>query len=62
MSFVLQTLKEVKLKCEMCVCALNQDIDKYGHADIDKYGDFWLKYISSLFKWIINIRIRQNVH
>ena len=41
---------------------LYQDIGKYGHADIDKYGDFWLKCVSSLFKWTIIIRIRQNMH
>ena len=38
------------------------DIDKCGYADIDKYGYFWLKCISSLFKWTIMITIRQNMH
>ena len=31
---------------------LYRDIDKYGHADIGKYGDFWLKYIL-LYKYNI---------
>ena len=34
-SFILETLKEVQLKCEMCdLYSYYRDIDKYGHAGI----------------------------
>ena len=58
-SFILKTLKEVQLKCEMC--------DLYSYANMLINTDmlafrFWLKCISSLFKLTIIIKIRQKVH
>ena len=58
-SFILKTLKEVQLKCEVCY------LGSYTHMLINTdmlAFRFWLKCISSLFKWTIVIKIWQNVH
>ena len=58
-SFILKTLKEVQLKCELW--------DLFSYTEILINTDMlafclWLKRISSLFKWTIIINFRQNVH
>ena len=58
-SFILETLKEFQQKCEAC--------DLYTYTKMLINTDmlaflFWLKCISSLFKWKIIIKIKQNVH
>ena len=52
-------LKEFQLKCEV--------YDLYFYTEMLINSDmlafrFWLKCISSLFKWTIILKIKQNVH
>ena len=55
-SFILETLKEFQLKCDLYTYTemlINTDMLAFL---------FWLKCISSLFKWTIIVKIKQNVH
>ena len=57
--FCIKNIKEFQLKCGVC--------DLYSYPEMLINTDmlafrFWLKYISSLFKWISKIHIHKKAH